>query len=132
MSGGRSTVAFKKGKSLSSQVGDISCVHPIGNTFISKFAPECKFYRDLEYQGLLKGKGKLLAFWDEIHKQAGRYDKQPILFARQNRLPTTVCLTYEGLGILGLREDQTSLISHPHNIFIVLADRFVDECKPFT
>src|ERR1700744_2530157 len=67
MSGGRSTVAFKKGKALASQVGDISCVDPIGNRFTSRFAAECKFVADLQYTGLLTGKGKLIEFWTEIN-----------------------------------------------------------------
>lgn len=131
MSGGRATVGHKKGKAHASQVGDISCIHPVGNYFIEYFAPECKFYANLEWQGLLTGKGKLLQFWNEINKQAERYGKHPMLFARQNRLPTTVCLAHSGATALGLQGHQTTLISRPHDLYVFMADQFFKECEPF-
>lgn len=131
MSGGRATVAHKKGVKLATQVGDITCIHPMGTNFTNTFAVECKFYADLNYQGLLTGKGKLLAFWDEINEQAGRYGKYPMLFARQNRLPMTVCLTKSGANALGLGDHKTVIISRPHDIYIMLADRFVSECAAY-
>ncbi len=131
MSGGRSTVAFKRGKRHASQVGDISCIDPIGTKFINTFAPECKHVASLDLQGLLTGKGKLLAFWDEITKQAERYGKNPIMFARQNRLPTSVCLTHSGLNTLGLGIHKTQIISRPYDLYILLADRFFTDCTPY-
>lgn len=132
MSGGRATVAHKKGgKRLASQVGDISCIHPVGNRFIEAFAPECKFYADLDYQGLLTGKGKLLAFWAEINEQAGRYQKLPFLIARQNRMQANVCLDKAGMRKLGLRDVETLLISVPHDMYLIDAGHFVKVCKPF-
>src|SRR4051812_2899407 len=97
MSGGRATVGHRKGKNHSSQVGDISCIHPAGHYFSETFAPECKFYADLNWHGLLIGKGKLLDFWKEINTQAGRYNKLPFLVARQNRMPAFVCLDAAGV-----------------------------------
>jgi|ERR1700722_1819018 len=131
MSGGRSTVAFKRGKRLATQVGDITCIHPLGQKLVDAFALECKAYSSLDYQGLLTGKGNLLAFWAEITEQARRYEKQPMLFARQNRLPTTVCLTLDGLNTLGLGLHKTVLISRPHDIYILLAGKFFSECIKF-
>ncbi len=131
LSGGRSTVAFKKGKSLSNQVGDISCIHPVGQKFIDAFAVECKHVASLDLQGLLTGKGKLLTFWNEITKQAERYGKNPIMFARQNRLPTSVCLTHSGLNTLGLGIQKTQIISRPYDLYILLADRFFTDCIPY-
>jgi hypothetical protein len=133
MSGGRASVAFKKGVRLATQAGDISCIHPIGNHFISRFAPECKFYKDLDYKGLLTGRGKLLEFWAEINEQSGRYGKLPFLVAKQNRMPATVCLNHSGLvHELGLTYNQTVLISQRHDMYIMLADDFVKQCVPYT
>jgi hypothetical protein len=131
MSGGRSTVAFKRGKRLASQVGDISCIHPIGNHFINTFAPECKFYNDLEWKGLLTGKGKIISFWIEINEQAGRYGKLPFLVARQNRMPAFVCVNNTGMIKLGLDHPMTSLISFPMDMYVIHFDRFVEACEPY-
>jgi hypothetical protein len=131
MSGGRATVGHKRGKNHSTQVGDISCIHPIGNRFIEAFAPECKHYADLNYQGLLTGNGKLLTFWDEISKQAERYGKQPFLIARQNRMPTVICVGKAGIHLLHLSYDDAVLISPMHDMYIIKFDHFLKVCKPY-
>jgi hypothetical protein len=131
MSGGRATVAAKRGKRLSNQVGDISCIHPIGNKFISTFAIECKYYADLDFKGLITGKGKLLEFWEEIANQAISHKKYPFLVARQNRMPTLVCLSYNGMNHLNIGPSQTILISRPWDLYILKFDRFVQVCVPF-
>jgi len=132
MSGGRATVAFKKGKSLGAQVGDISCIDPVGNRFTNNFAVEAKFYSKLDYEGLLTGKGKLLSFWEEINEQASRYKKHPFMVVRQNRMSAKVILDKAGMSKLGLKYKETLLISIPHDLFVVDADHFVNVCKPFT
>lgn len=131
MSGGRATVAAKRGKRLSSQVGDISCIHPIGNRFISEFAIECKYYADLDFKGLITGKGKLLEFWEEISKQADTHGKCPFLVARQNRIKPVVCLAHNGLTKLGLWPSNTILISRPYDLYILSFEHFVKKCVPF-
>ena len=131
MSGGRATVGFRHGRSLGSQVGDLSCIHPKGNHFISTFAIECKFYAKLDYEGLLTGKGKLLAFWAEINKQATRYQKLPFLVCRQNRMHPHVCLDKAGMHKLGLHDIRTILISTPHDLFILDIAKFLKVCRPF-
>lgn len=131
LSGGRATVAFKKGKSHAAQVGDISAVDPLGNKFIKDFAVEIKFYKDLNFQGLLTGKGHLIDFWTEINEQASRYNKHPIMFVRQNRLQPYVCLGIDGRRKLGLWDRQMTLISPPHNLRLMTSDTFFKECKPY-
>lgn len=132
MSGGRATVAHKaKGKRLSNQVGDISAIHSVGNSFICSFAVECKFYRDLNYVGLLTGKGKIIEFWNEINQQARTHDKLPFLVARQNRMTANVCLNRKGVRTLNMLTNQFDLISYPLDIFIMPASRFVKVCLPF-
>jgi len=98
MSGGRSTIAHAKGKRLAAQAGDISSIHPISSPFIERFLVEIKDYRDLNFVGLLSGRGHLVQFWAETVVEARNYGKFPFLVAHQNRQPTIV-----GLSILGLR-----------------------------
>jgi len=131
MSGGRATVAHAKGTRLASQAGDISCISPMGNRFISTFAVECKFYAKLDYEGLLTGKGKLLNFWAEINRQAARYQKLPFLVCRQNRMHPHVCLDKAGMRKLGLHDIRTTLISTPHDLYILDLTKFVKICRPF-
>lgn len=102
MSGGRSTVAARRGKRLAAQAGDISCIHPLGAPLTDKFYLECKSYKDLEFKGLITGKGHLVKFWCETLVQARNYGKLPLLIAHQNQQPTIVCLSAAGRNILAL------------------------------
>jgi hypothetical protein len=102
MSGGRSTVASRKGKRLAAQAGDISCIHASGSPLTDAFLIECKNYRDLNFVGLLKRTGKLAQFWLETRKQADHYKKLPMLIAKQNQQPIIVCLSREGQNLLKL------------------------------
>lgn len=128
MSGGRSTVAFKKGKRLAAQSGDISCIHSIGQTFANKFYVECKAYRDLQFQGLVTGKGHLIKFWDETKKQCKQYDKLPMMVVRQNMIKPMVCLSHEGLWALNLQK-HSIVWSKRHNLHIVPFSIFLAVAK---
>lgn len=130
MSGGRATVGRKKGKQHSSQVGDISCIHSSGRRFIDTFAPECKFYANLDYQGLLIGKGKLFQFWLEIRKQAVEHDKLPFLVAKQNRMPIFIHLCEAGMKEIGLSIEQTNQTNVQHDIYTTEADWFFAHVQP--
>ena len=103
MSGGRATVAAAKGKFLSAQSGDISAVHILGMPLTNAFLVECKFYRDLNFTGLLTRRGKLAEFWLEARKQAIKYKKLPMLVAKQNNQPVIVCLSKEGQALLRVK-----------------------------
>lgn len=132
MSGGRATVAFaSKGKKLSAQSGDISCVDPLGGRFIKAFSVECKFYKDLEYTGLLTGRGKLLDFWGQTQRDARTHGKLPILIARQNRMPAVVGLDIKGRRELGLEYKDMLLISIPNGLHLLEAEKFFTICKPY-
>lgn len=124
MSGGRSTVSAKKGKRLAAQAGDISCIHPCGQPFISQFLVECKNYRDLQLEGMLTGKGALVNFWNETKKQAKQYEKYPMLVARQNMYPTFVGLDSNGLMLLNLWKHDI-IVSKNIDLHIVLLDEFL-------
>ena len=124
MSGGRSTVAFAKGKRLAAQAGDISCINTMGQKLTDAFLIELKFYKDLNYAGLLTDRGHLVKFWKETKRQALRYKKLPFLLCKQNQQPATVCLTREGMRLL----DLDPLISVPSlNLRIVLLDMFLQK-----
>lgn len=131
MSGGRATIGHRKGKIHSAQVGDISAIHPAGHHFIETFAPECKFYADLNWAGLLTGKGKLLDFWAEIKKQAKNHRKHPFLVARQNRMRPNVCIDNLGLLELGISKNDALLISPKYNMYIFDLEHFLKACKPY-
>ncbi len=118
MSGGRSTVAAAKGKRLTAQAGDLSCIHPIGNEFAKAFYVECKSYRDLNILAVLKGTGHLIEFWEETLNQATLYGKRPLLIAKQNRWPAMACLCNEGARMLGVQK-RALLIAPAHNLRIM-------------
>lgn len=124
MSGGRSTVAFSKGKRLAAQAGDISSIHPMGNAFINKFLVECKAYKDLNFVGLISGKGHLAGFWAEARTQAARYQKLPLMIAKQNQQPIIVCLSREGLDVLNVK--MKCVLTAPRlNLFMIPFDVFL-------
>lgn len=129
MSGGRSTVAFAKGKRLAQQAGDISCIHPIGQPFIDNFMVECKSYRDLQYEGLVSGKGTLANFWQICKTEAWKYNKRPLLIAKQNQQPSIACVDYFGLKMLNFGELQFDLASPKQNFYAVLFDSFLKSAK---
>lgn len=130
-SGGRATVAMKRGKKLSNQVGDLSSIDPLSSKFINSFAIEIKFYADLDYKGLITGRGKLLEFWTEIRKQSKTHGKHPLLIAKQNRMPAVICLTNAGMEKLGLGDHTTILISRPFNLYLLGFSNFISLCEPF-
>lgn len=88
MSGGRATV-HKLGDVR--QAGDICAVAPEGNYLVGQFYFECKFLRDLAIaRFVIEHKGPLARFWTKTQQEAKKHDRQPVLIARQNRLPAFV------------------------------------------
>lgn len=125
MSGGRSTVAMKKGDKLAVQAGDVSSIHILGHKFIDEFTVECKFYKTLNYESIIKGKGKLLDFWRIAFKDAEKYGKMPLLVAKQNNYPTVACMTVEGARRLGMY-DLIKMQVNDCEMVIVLWENFLD------
>jgi hypothetical protein len=103
MSGGRSTVARKKGTVLNRQAGDITATAPEGHQLTGTFFIECKFYKDLQLRSFLLNLeyGKLWEFWDKALEEAFSYGKEPLLIAKQNLIPTLVLVTKAGAAQLG-------------------------------
>lgn len=93
MSGGRSTVSTKKGKTLAHVSGDICATHPDGHPLVALFFIECKFYADLKLQQLLTSNGgKVAEFWAEAQFRAKQNHKHPMLIMKQNLLPPVLGL----------------------------------------
>jgi hypothetical protein len=69
-------------------------VSPEGHALTDRFYFEFKSYKNLDIpQFFLKGTGILANFWRSTVQEALFYSKNPILIARQNRLPTMlICL----------------------------------------
>lgn len=88
MSGGRSTIALRKGVKLSRQAGDVCAVAPEGHALTHHYYIELKTYRDLDLDSFLFGKGKLAQFWARTSTEADKYQKFPLLIAKQNNYPT--------------------------------------------
>lgn len=89
MSGGRSTVQFKRtGKAIDTQSGDLSAIHELGMEFSNEFSIECKHYKSLQLHMLIVGgKGGAVQFWKQAVEDATRANKTPLLFAKQNHMP---------------------------------------------
>ena len=124
LSGGRATVAAKKGLRLATQAGDISAIHPLGNAFIEAFMVECKNYADLKFEGLITGKGHLAEFWVTAKNEAIKYGKLPMLIAKQNQQPSIVFLDRKGLDVLVIKL-KCCLTAPRLNLYAVLLDEFL-------
>lgn len=97
MSGGRSTVAQKKGKVVR-QSGDICAVSHEGVPFLSDWYVECKHYKRIDLgQWLLNNQGKIVNWWARAKKEARQHGKQPMLIIKQNTWPVLVITKCGGL-----------------------------------
>ena len=103
MSGGRATLAYRKGTRLASQAGDITAIDTAGEPLTRQFLLEIKHYRNLQFAGLLIGTGELSKFWKKLKDDSASYGKLPMLIARQNSYPTIACLDRKGLDVLVLK-----------------------------
>ncbi len=90
MSGGRATLGFRKGEKHLSQGGDISSIDPIGAGLTDKFFIEIKFLKNLDLAAFWLGSGTLFRFWEIAQKEACKYNKEPMLIAKQNFYDTLV------------------------------------------
>ena len=96
MSGGRATVA----KGAVRQAGDITAVAPEGHVLVDTFYIECKSYKNLSLDCLIRGKGTLIDFWQIAIKESAKYNRIPLLIFKQNRWPTIVCTSAMGAQML--------------------------------
>jgi hypothetical protein len=90
MSGGRATVAHRKGKNVR-QCGDLCAVGPEGHEFCEKYFLELKHVKKLALdQFLVKGTGPLAGFWRIAKREAFKHGRQPMIIAKQNGWPVVV------------------------------------------
>lgn len=129
MSGGRSTVAAAKGKRLANQAGDISAVGPLGTGMVENFFMECKFYKDLNFKGILTNTGALVTFWTTCKNESQRYQKLPFLIAKQNQMPTVACLSYVGLESLRLLPQNCVITAPKLGLHIMLFEEFLTKAR---
>lgn len=105
MSGGRATVQIKKGMKAEAHAGDISSTHWLGSFLTETFSLELKAYADLGYtSSMTKRKGALITFWGQTVRDASLNNKLPMLIAKQNRQPTVIALSREGVKVMQLAE----------------------------
>ena len=126
MSGGRSTVAAGKGKRLAAQAGDISCVNELGHALTDQFLIECKSWKDLQFEGLIKGTGNLTDFWLDTKRIADAYSKYPMLIAKQNQQPTIICLNNEGRSFVW---GGFHLYVPDLDLYVILFNKFLEYAK---
>lgn len=128
MSGGRATLSIPKGKEASHQMGDISTVSAAGAALIDRFVIECKFYRDLNFFGILTGTGKLCDFWELVCTQAAEVKKNPMLLAKQNNRPTIMVIDNRGVTLLRVKGYVLASMPRRH-MNLVLFDDFLKHAQ---
>lgn len=95
MSGGRATVARKKG-GLVRQAGDITATAPEGHAFTDVWFVECKAYKQIDLaQFLVLRKGMLAGWWNKCKFEARQYGREPMLIVKQNGWPVLVVTKYD-------------------------------------
>lgn len=111
MSGGRASLALKRGDTMAHVSGDICAVHEAGHKFIDTFFVECKFYKDLGLANLvLSNGGKLEEFWIKCKTDARMNGKLPMLIAKQNGKATLAVLDFEGIKMLRVTHEHPNVI----------------------
>lgn len=120
-SGGRATVVFKRGGENRTQNGDIMAIHSDGEPLTDRYLISCKFYRDLKVEGTVLGnKGGLREFWAECVEEAKRYNKLPILIAKQNNTKPFICLNDASVGLFKVTMKFIAMLPSPDGGFSIL------------
>lgn len=93
MSGGRASRGHARGETLRRQAGDICAVAPEGHVLTDEFYIELKHVKSLDAGSFfVTGRGRLAEFWTKAVRESARYDRQPMLIARQNHLATIMVI----------------------------------------
>lgn len=133
MSGGRATVALKKGKKLTSQSSDITATKAIGELLTKHFSIECKFYADLSLEPFFYGaKSGFRSFWQQVNEDAATFGKMPMLIAKQNR--RDILLVLDDAGVSFFTDLYGKLPIHlkmlPLGMSILFFDKFLEFADP--
>lgn len=101
MSGGRATVAQRRGVKLRRQAGDITAVAPEGHVLTDWFMIEVKHVKTLDFLSFFtRNTGALAGYWKKAKREAKKYGLLPMIIARQNGLPTILMTTMGGVNQL--------------------------------
>lgn len=93
MSGGRATLF---GQVAATQAGDLSGLSAEAHRFLDKFVVECKRRRTLNLDRAVVGKSSQLEkLFGEAQHEAEKYGRQTWFVAKQDRLPTMLCLSHD-------------------------------------
>jgi len=88
MSGGTATTRAKRGVKAAALAGDVSSIDIDSHWLVRNWYIEVKHYADLQIlRGFTHNSGKLHRFWLRTVQEAAYYGKQPMLLAKQDRLP---------------------------------------------
>ena len=132
MSGGRATVGRKAGKSHKAHAGDISCTHARGHVLTDYWCIECKFYKDLNIDLFMFGKGgNLDRFWKQAWDAAHENEKVPMLIAKQNFKPTIVVVPLSELADFNWAELASIAQFEMHDVAILDFDSMVKSDPAF-
>lgn len=86
ISGGRATVAHKKGTDLARQAGDITATAEEGYPFIELFFVECKRVSTLGITNFVYNRScPIRTFWTIACQQALRHNRAPMVIAQEDR-----------------------------------------------
>jgi hypothetical protein len=97
LSGGRATIGLNKDIKRSAQAGDIGAISAKGEAFTSRYIVECKHYKDLQIPSAVFGStGHFVDFWQRLIVDAGKFEKKPMLIAKQNNRPIIICVDHMG------------------------------------
>lgn len=130
MSGGRSTVGKKRGDILKSSAGDIAAVDPAGHVLTNSFYIECKFVKSLDLQALYTHKGSLIKYWGTTKDEAKEYKKVPMMIAKQNFVPTILCINKTGMELFGIKRNMINLHIPSLDLFMCDYQIFLDTIEP--
>lgn len=88
MSGGRATLARKRGEAPQRVAGDIASVAPEGHALTDHWYVECKHLKTLELTAFVcTQRGALANEWRKCCDAAEHHSKRPMLIAKQNLQP---------------------------------------------
>jgi hypothetical protein len=129
MSGGRSTLARKKGGINKEQAGDISAIDPMGNRLTDSIYIEAKNYKDIGLAKFFMGlPGTLTGFWKETVDAAKYNEKTPMLLVKQNFYPELIIFTPAlfNLVIPKKQFDRTEIWRKVPVVMVGFLDDFLD------
>lgn len=129
MSGGRATLF---GAAAAQQAGDVSGLAPRAHEFLKHYAVECKRRRDLQLRRTLLGLGsELRTLFVEAQTEARKFGRDTWLIAKEDRLPTLLCVNATLLKHSVFRQQSRCVLLTDKLSFVVYDfERFLERTKP--